>query len=232
LKIIEKIFAKHLVEVRFKPNARILDKRGELAEALSTPLFNYWNISTNRIDFLSKDNKTIQAFFSYKNLGLLASHPNETAYFIDEAKAFIKNAWTHFPADKISRIGVRSTYIVPVKDFTKAFEAYKEKFLKLSAEELKKFDGDLVDVGFPLNFVSGEDFFNVVTGPMEKGQSQQFFGADEDLPQAAIYIDVDYFRRDISSDLKQRNILEFIDTGVNKAKSIADTIALLVNENK
>ncbi len=102
----------------------------------------------------------------------------------------------------------------------------------MSAEELKKFDGDLVDIGFPLNFVNGEDFFNVVTGPMEKGQSQQFFGNDEDLPQAAIYIDVDYFRRDISSDLKQRNILKFIDTGVNKAKGIADTIASLVNENK
>ena len=104
--------------------------------------------------------------------------------------------------------------------------------MKLSAEELKKFDGDLVDVGFPLNFVSGEDFFNVVTGPMEKGQSQQFFGDDEDLPQSAIYIDVDYFRRDFSSDLRQRNVLEFIDTGVNKSKNIADTIVSLVNKNK
>jgi len=223
------MLSKHLVEIRFTPNARILDKRGETAEALSSTLFNYWNISTNRIDFASKDKESIQAFFSYKNLGLLSSYPNETGYFLDEAKNFIKAAWTHFPADKIKRIGIRSTYIIKTENFTKAFDSYKEKFLKLQESDIKKFGGDLVDVGFPLNFVSGEDYFNVVTGPMEKEQLKQFFGDIDNLPDSALYVDVDYFRKDFSSEMKQRNVLEFVETGTNKAKSIAETISSLVN---
>lgn len=227
-----KTLSKHLVEIRFTPNAPILDKRGETAEALSSTLFNYWSISTNRIDFASKDKESIQAFLSYKNLGLLSSYPNEASYFLDEAKNFIKTAWTHFPADKIKRIGVRSTYIIQTQNFTKTFDAYKEKFLKLTDSDIKKFGGDLVDVGFPLNFVSGEDYFNVITGPMEKEQLKQFFGDIDDLPDSAIYIDVDYFRKDFSSEMKQRNVLEFIESGVNKAKSIADIISSLVNATK
>ncbi|MEX1014383.1 MAG: hypothetical protein WDZ80_04450 [Candidatus Paceibacterota bacterium] len=224
----KKILSKHLVEIRYTPNARILDKRGETAESLSSALLNYWNISTNRIDFLSKDNESVRAFFSYKNLGFLSSYPNETDYFIEESKNLIKSAWTHFPADKIRRIGVRSTYAIPVKDFTIAFETYKDKFLKLSDADIKQFGGDLVDIGFPLNFVSGENFFNIVTGPMEKEQLKQFFGDIDDLPDSAIYIDVDYFRKDFSSEMRQRNVLEFIENGVKRAKSISDTISSLV----
>ena len=50
----EKIFSKHIVEIRHKPNSRFLDRRGETAELLAGSFFDQWGISNNRIDFSSK----------------------------------------------------------------------------------------------------------------------------------------------------------------------------------
>lgn len=228
----KKIFSKHIVEIRYKPNSRFLDKRGEIAESLANTLFDQWNISNNRIDFLSKENENILAFFSFRNLGLFTNYPNTTDFFKEKAKDFIRSAWMHFSADKITRIGIRSTSLIESKSFKNSFDEYRKKFLGLSDEDLKKFDGDLIDVGFPLNFAVGEDFFNITTGPMEKSQSKGFLIDDKELPASGIYVDTDYFRKEFSPHITQKNVLDFVDKGIDKAEKIKDLVAGWTAKNK
>ncbi|OJI06584.1 hypothetical protein BK004_02790 [bacterium CG10_46_32] len=218
--------SKHLVEIRYKPNSRFLDKRGEVADLLSNSIFDQWNISTNKINFSSKKDDNIEAFFSFRNLGLFTNYPNTQDFFLEKAKDFIKSAWNYFPTGNIIRVGVRSTYLFETRDFKNTFDKYRSKFLALSDEDIKEFDGDLIDLGFPLNFSIGEDFFNVNTGPMEKDQSKEMvLNDEEELPTTGVYIDVDYFRKEFSPHTTQKNILEFVDKGIQKADKISKLIA-------
>ena len=220
------MISKHLVEIRFKPNSRFLDRRGELAESLSGDIFDQWSISTSRIDFSSKGKENIGAFISFKNLGLFTNYPNTREFFSEKAKDFIRSAWTHFPADKITRIGIRSTYLIESKDFKSVFDNYRTKFLALSDSDLKGFDGDLIDLGFPINFSSGEDFFNVNTGPMEKAQSKDLFWENlEHLPATGIYVDIDYFKKEFSPHTTQKSVLDFVDKGIGKASKVSKLIS-------
>ena len=92
--------------------------------------------------------------------------------------------------------------------------------------DIEEFGGDLIDFGFPLNFAVGEDFFNVNTGPMEKDQSKEMIMDDEEkLPTNGIYVDVDYFRKEFSPYITQRNILDFVDKSIKKADSVSKLIA-------
>jgi len=63
-----KVISKHILEIRYKPNSRFLDRRGEIAYILSGQMFDQWNIGNNRIDFANKKHHNIEAFFSYRNL--------------------------------------------------------------------------------------------------------------------------------------------------------------------
>jgi len=48
---------------------------------------------------------------------------------------------------------------------------------------------------------------------------------DEELPEAGIYVDIDYFKKNFLHTLTQKNVLDFIDTGIEKAGNIKDLIA-------
>jgi hypothetical protein len=80
-------------------------------------------------------------------------------------------------------------------------------------------------MGFPLNFSVDEDFFNINTGPMEKAQSKEQFMDDDELPSAGVYVDVDYFRKEFSPHVSQRNIFDLLDKSISKAENIKKLIA-------
>jgi len=227
-----KIFSNHVVEIRYKPNSYFLDKRGEVVALLANSLLDQWYISNSKIDFSSKENKNIAAFFSFRNLGIFTTYPNTTDFFKEKAKDFIRSAWTHFSANKITRIGVRSTYLIEAGSFKISFDEYRKKFLGLSDDDLKKFEGDLIDIGCPLNFAVGEDFFNVTTGPMEKSQSKIFLVDNDELPASGIYVDIDYFKKEFSPYITQKNVLDFVDKGIDKAEKIKDLISGWTIKNK
>ena len=171
-----KSITKHIFEIRIKPDARFLDKRGSIAAQMTSAKFNHWNISRNRIDFGSSVHPELTAFFSFRNLGIASSTPITTDEFQKTAEEFIKSAWQHFTTNTIIRLGVRTICLTQATDFKKSFDAYRKFFLKLEDKDLSKFGGDLVDLGFLLNFVDGDKFFNITTGPMEDKQSKDIFG--------------------------------------------------------
>lgn len=227
-----KAISKHIIEIRFRPDARFLDRRGAIASSLSfsSRLFKHWNISPNRIDFTSENNPHVRAFFSYRNLGLVSVSPNETAFFVESAESFVKSAWSDLPNTEFSRIGVRSMLLVETDNFEEAVDAYLKHFLKLTDEDLKEFGGNLIDVGIPINFADDKGtHFNVVTGPMEREQAKQRLGELE-LPPVGFFVDVDYFRKNFSPDIKQKNVLDLLKDGVEKAKLVTTLIVNRVRE--
>lgn len=217
----------HILEVRFRPSPRFLDEKGHIAAHMTNDEFNHWNISSNRIDFSSSEHPELAAFFSFSNLGVTSAPPASTADFLNTVKEYIKSAWQHFEKETIIRMGVRSKYLIEVSSITKAFNAYKNKFLKLSDDDITKFGGELVDVGFPLNFIAGDNFFNVNTGSMEKKQSEGIFG--EKAFEAGIYVEVDYFRKEISPNIIVKHVISFVNDGTKKADSIANQIVEWIN---
>jgi hypothetical protein len=221
--VFEKATSKHVIEIRFKPDARFLDKRGIVADNLASPLFKRWNISSNRVDLSSEENQNVRAFFSYRNLGVVSTSPNKTEFFTQTAESFVRAAWQHLPNREFSRVGVRSMFLI------EAVQAYRERFLKLTDEELGEFKGDLIDIGFPLNFACGEDFFNVMTGPMRKEQAAHFFG-ECDLPPVGIFVDVDFFRKDLSPHVTPKNIAELLHNGISKGRGIATRLVSWIEE--
>jgi len=215
-----KCISKHLVEIRFKPSPSFLDKRGKIAESLSGKLFDSWSISENRIDFGNRDCKYIKGFFSFTNAGFSSVYPQPLEYFVERAKDFIPRAWIFFGTNEVIRIGVRSTFLSEVSDFENTVRAYREHFLKLNEEEVKEFGGQLVDVGFPLNFVMGDKRFNIMTGPMKKAQALIHYGNEEEIPETAIFLDVDYFKSEFGKGLRLKEALNFIEEGTQKAREI------------
>ena len=218
--------SKHIFEVRYKPNPSFLDKRGSITAQIIGGRFDNWSISNNKIDFVNSKTNEVSAFFSYANFGVITIPPVTKDDFLSISEEFIKSAWQFFDTSTITRMGVRSIFLVQVKDFTKLFEAYKNKFLGLPNDDLSSFGGDLIDVGFPLNFVNGDNFFNVVTGPMQKEQSKNIFG--DEAFDAGFYLEVDYFTKEISPHIIQKRVISFIDEGVSKAVNLTAGINKIV----
>lgn len=222
----------YVIEIRFKPNAKVLDKRGEIATSLISKLLDQWTISNNQISLTSKENTDVKAMFSFRNISFVSNHPNDEKFFLEKAEEYIKSAWTHFPTNEIVRIGVRTKFLISSTDFKTIFDAYRKNFLALSDEQLKKIGGTLVDLGFPLNFVDEDNFFNVMTGPMEKEQFNQFLKTQEDIFDNGVFIDFDYFKQEFSPHIKQKDIIDFLKLGVKKANDACVAITELVIDKK
>ena len=222
---------RHFFEIRFKPSSFILDKRGTLAEILSRNVpFNHWNIQNSRIDFSGSDKEDISAFFSYSGLGLSASYKTDTEKFLFLSKKFIQAAWPHFPADQILRAGLRTFVYIEQDNFEDTLGRFRKNFLKVSEKKLGEFGGELVDIGFPLNFKSDDSYFNVSTGPMKKDQAKALLDSEE-IYETGIFIDLDYFKKDLKANLKQGELIKFTEEGVQKAMEISETIRKMVGKN-
>jgi len=220
-----KIYSKHLFEIRYKANPGFLDKRGEIVTSISSSYFDRWGVSSNRIEWRSKKEENILAFLSLRNLGLQTSYPISADQFKEKTKDFLRAAWGYFLTDKIIRIGIRSTYLIETQEFVKSFSKIRQKFLALSSADEARFGGSLIDLGFPLNFAVNDDFFNVSIGPMNKEQAKGEFEIDEKLlPESVVFLDVDYFRNEVSPHITQKNVFGLVDLGIKKAEEIKDLL--------
>ena len=219
--------SKYTVEIRFKPDGSMLDRQGQTANILvdGNNLFDRWSIE-GRVNLSTDDNPNIKAFISHKNLGVTSHHPNSSDFFIAQASKFIQCAWSLFCNRPFLRLGVRSTLVASVDDFAATVERYKNKFLRLEDNDLQQIGGEIVDVGFPINFVSGDDCFNIVTGAM-KSEQIQLYMKDVDpeyYPRVGLFLDLDYFCTKFEGRIKQQTICDYVSSGVAKAYEVLNTI--------
>lgn len=219
---------KHIFEIRFTPWGDIVDHRGKTARSIAEQsIFKIWEIKNNRINFKVEDDEYISATLSFSNLALDAETPKTDADFIEQADRFLAAAWSMFPTDKITRIGLRTRFLNEVSDLDGALRGYRKNFLKLSDEELKSLGGELVDVGFPLTFKDGEQKIAVNSGPFSKAEAEQAYRNSDDLPEASIFVDVDCFKDEISGEQRQKRIVEFFKNSMIKAAATNQKIVEL-----
>jgi len=218
--------SKHIVEIRFKPDGTMLDRQGQTANILvnGDNLFNQWSIA-GRVNLSTDDNPNIKAFISHRNVGITSYHPNDSDFFVMEASKFIQSAWSLFSNMPLLRLGVRSTLLVSVEDFDETVERYRNKFLKLDSDDFQQLGGEMVDLGFPIKFVSGDDCFNIMTGPMKSDQARLYMKEvdPKHFPDVGMFLDVDYFRTEFKR-MKQQAICDYINSGVKKAYNILNTL--------
>jgi len=67
----KKIFSKHIIEIRYKPNSRFLDKRGEIAESLTGSFLTNGIYQITGLIFLVRQMKTSRLLLVLEILGFL-----------------------------------------------------------------------------------------------------------------------------------------------------------------
>lgn len=209
--------SRHIFELRFKPNSKVLDFRGEWTNYLSTEMnLPEWKIDINRIDLYDTNDL---AFLSYKNCGFVSQLPPTKNYFEDQATKFLRAIFLieGFKPLPVTRLGVRSTFIKSYSgEFTSLFEKYKEKVINPTSEVLKIFGTQLVDIGAPLNFKDNDSYFNTMSGPMALNQIKQFFPTIENIPNVGLFFEIDYFKEEIG-DVSVEYLTGLIKTYAQKS---------------
>lgn len=209
------VINEHILEIRYKPNPRILDFRGTWALAISQLLeVPHWRIIENRIDIFSEDN-VIRAFVGFHNSGIILLDTPTRNYFPDHAIKLLKFL---FQLDGfgdpifLERLGVRSKFCTP---FQGTFEDLRDRVTVryVSLTEQGKaaigFDSSLIDVGAPLNFADKLGNFNTMCGPMSKDQFPRFFSSSETFPEVGLYYDIDYWSKP-NKEMEGKQLLNLV----------------------
>lgn len=128
----------------------------------------------------------------------------------------------------IIRSGVRIFCVIKNIDFKKGLDKMKKLFVDTKNEFFTQFTDDIIDIGFPINFQSGNAKYNLSMGPMRLSQIQSFFDIKEGLPDEGLFIDVDYFREQYDA----KDCKAFIEEGAVKTIEMVSKIAQLMEKTK
>jgi hypothetical protein len=188
-----------VVEIRIRPDPRLLDYRGDFAESMTRSMnLVHWQVDTSRVDAFD-EHQSMRCFVSFQNLGLILRNSQPRDYFPNQSGKFLKNVLTQKPFEEstfVERIGVRSRFAIPsLESFHNLLEKYMKNYTNISSGAANAFSGRIIDVGMPINFQTEIGKINSSSGIMQKDQFSQFFQLEkqDDLPEIAIYLDFDYF---------------------------------------
>lgn len=189
----------HIVEIRYKPNPKILDYRGTWAEMVSEHMgLDKWRIVENRFDVHDED-QTRRAFVSFRNAGFIVRNSGLRDYFPNQANKFLRFVLNQEPFGDplfVIRLGVRSRFAWPFSgSFDELLQLYAGKLLTLTREAEQAFDAKLIDLGGPINFKTPRGNINSESGPMAADQLREYFRFEDNPPEAALYVDLDYWNR-------------------------------------
>lgn len=185
-----------VLEVRYKPNPKILDYRGSLAEAVSKHMeLPEWRILENRIDIFAKEGD--HAFVGFRNSGFVAHDVPTKNYFPDKTTKFFRCLFSLDGFEKkpnIQRIGVLSKFCVPFEGaFDDLLNKYTSNYLSLTENAKKTMSAKLTDIGGHLNFSDKYGNFSTMSGPMLEKQMPDFFEKEREFPKVGLYYQIDYW---------------------------------------
>ena len=224
---------KSVCEIRYPGRPRIFDVRGRIIQQTLTKTLTEWRTTQNRVDINSKDG-TVRYFASFKNAGSVMEQPASVAVFRDGTVKFLGGVIEHLEITGLSRIGVRFYYLVPVPAFQALVEAMTRGLYRLSPDDWEQVGGIPVDVGFPLTLKFGRSKANFIMGPMERGELEGHFESKtvkEKLPDAAVFIDFDYYEINPSRGKKSlhRFVREFIDQASDISRRYSEGLLAFVS---
>ncbi len=198
---VDDVVSQHVLEIRYKPDSKILDHRGDLADSISRNLdLSEWRITQNRVDIHNKDVST-RVFVSFRNAGVVIQNPSDSIVFPNLASKFVNHISSQKPFKKklpLRRIGVRSRFGFSSEiGFADLLSRYLRQFVDVRPEIIDSIGADLIDVGVPLNFEASNGNINTHSGPMKREQLSTFFQfhPKNRLPEVSLYIEFDYWIR-------------------------------------
>lgn len=218
-----------IIEIRYKPNSKILDYRGSYAEMISKLMgLEHWKITENRIDvYDNEDNKRV--FVSFRNSGISINNLTNNQLFLDQALKYFGFLFNDKPFGEkinINRIGLR------YRNLNKYEGPYEELVIKYHSsmfiipEETKQaFGYQITDVGFPLDFRDNQARIHTLSGPMSKEQALDFFKfeSNDTLPNCGFYIDIDYWEildEEMNFDQLSKKLSIFHSKVINMNKGV------------
>ena len=186
-----------VLEIRYKPNPKILDVRGQIASNVSSTMnLNKWNVHFERIDF-DNDDQDMHSIVSFKNIIFTIKNCESSNYFRDQSVKFLRSV-LQIPAftdsNHIVRIGVRHRFYFPYSDsFENLFNLFLEKYWNISPDLHEVLGHKLIDVNgaFTLSTPNGKVNFNC--GPMTSDQVKEFLPHLKSPSEVGLFVDSDYW---------------------------------------
>lgn len=198
---IDELISEHVLELRYKPDSRVLDQRGSLAASFSEYLkLSEWRITQNRVDVYDKE-QTTRVFASFRNAGVVVRNPTDSENFPRLASKFVNFLSRQRPFNKtfpLVRLGVRSRFgFASQLPFSDLFGRFSNRVIDIQPEVRETIGGVPIDIAFPMDFDAPNGRIHSNSGPMESEQLRTFFGfhPQERLPEVALYIEFDYSAR-------------------------------------
>jgi len=226
----------HILELRYKPNPKILDLRGTWAEAISAHLqLPHWRIIENRIDIFD-EGESLHVFIGFRNGGLIALDTPTSNFFPEKAGkllSFVFKLEGFGDPLFLERIGVRSKFCSPfLGTFDELRDRYASRFVRMTEDAQKAIGSKakLVDIGGPLNFVDHLGNFNTMSGPMTGKQFREFFKKDVGFPDVGFFFDIDYWQRPGKS-VAGRDIVNLVRSFATEAWVRHDRVRDLITGN-
>ncbi len=224
----------YIVEIRFKPNPEILDYRGKWAKEISELLrLSHWGVTENRIDVFNDDDKTIQGFLSFRNMGFIIKNNPDSSNLYNKTYSllqFVFNQREIFSPLYVERIGVRFKYAIP---FLITFEELLAKSLNrvhaISPNITSLYDAEIIDIGSPINLRTKNGYVNLSMGPMKKEQLKGFFNPLVNPSEVSYYLDLDYWITPKATKTKQE-IAEIVKYYIHQNYSFYDSFIKIMME--
>ena len=220
-----------ILEIRYQPNAKVLDHRGKWAEQIGAHMkLAHWVIVENRLDIFDAEQSCF-AFLGFRNAGYKAVNPPTKNFFEDQCLKFLKLVMSFDGFQNplaVDRIGVRARFLKPFEGSIKELvDRYRRKYYRLTSDAEVALSGELIDVGGALNFTDKYGNFNTHSGPMPIEQSKAFFRNDKDFPEVGLYFDIDYWLRPVklmTFEEIAKTVRQFSSESIQKHTRVADLI--------
>lgn len=216
---------RYTLEIKYDPNPTFLDKRGVVASRVAGIKFPDWKIGKDFIVFSNQSKKKSEGLISYERLVYNTAEGRDV--FIEDTSEFIKSSWEYLQVNQIKRIGIRTTIVNDGFVFSESFKKLQKVFYS-DYDFSKIFNGDLIDLAIPVNFLKGDEYCNVIIGPVKEDENKKEF-FDEPLSEPGILVDVDYFINDIPTGLRQKDLIIFVKKAVEESEEINSKVLKIIN---
>ena len=185
-------------QLRYSPNARVLDHRGDWAMRLSKHLeLSEWGIIDNRFDVYDKG-RTIQATVEFNACGMFMVDVDDHSKFHKKAYSllcFLESCPEFGEKVNVLRLGVKLRFCTRFSGpFEQLRDHVKDRYCDLKQDGYSVIGNDveLMDVGVPFNFKDEYGEFYTHCGPMRRKQlKEQFFKNREE--SALHYVGLYYY---------------------------------------
>lgn len=232
----EPFIERAICEIRYPATLTYHQKRLTLCKELmeKKPELLHWtlNVPTIQLRDGSKEESSNKIFtVSSKGSFLLFRNPGPYDNFQALADYLMIKATQALEIDNLTRIGIRIFYFTEVKE---SFDQLRDILLtRLSNRKgVERFGGSIKDLAFIIEFEKNKYNFNVRIGPLSPEEiegkvykGEKYYISKEQI-NPSLLVDVDYFRRNCSSE----EIRVVLKNSKSNTREVLNSILSLLKE--